>query len=94
VGRKAIYQITPSALPLTARQSEVLSFMWSFYHSNDQLPTLEDICGQFKWFPNAAREHVMALARKGYVERNACPGRFKFTSKARELLAAPSPPPA
>jgi hypothetical protein len=72
---------------LTPRQAEILRFMWEFFLQNDQLPTHRDICERFGFVVNASMSFVAVLQAKGYIERNACPGRFKFTQVGRTFLA-------
>ena len=71
---------------LTQKQHEVLSFMWVFYEENDQPPTMEVICQEFCFKSlNAASDHLRALERKGYLERNAL-GKFKFASHVHQCM--------
>lgn len=71
------------SLPLTPRQEEVLCFMWDFYGSNDMLPPVQYIAaGIGDVFPNAVQGMLLALQRKGFIEKNAC-GKWKFTAKTR-----------
>lgn len=51
---------------LTARQAEVLAFIERFQGDKGYPPTRAEIAREFGWrSPNAAEEHVRALARKG-----------------------------
>jgi SOS-response transcriptional repressor LexA len=68
------------------RQGEVLRYLAEFYARNDQLPPLDTVCAHFGWRSwNAAMDHVRALERKGYLERNDV-GKYRFTSRARAYL--------
>lgn len=91
MGKAAIFgerKIKPSARNLTLRQREVLYFMWLFFLNNDQLPPMQNITDAFGWkSTNAAQCFADVLAAKGYIEPNACPGKWRFTTKAREVLA-------
>ena len=63
---------------LTSRQREVLAYMLQFLADNDQLPPMQFIAAHFGFrSPQAAQDHVTALERKGFIERNAV-GKFKF----------------
>jgi len=73
--------------PLTDRQAEILRFMWGFFQQNDQLPTHRDISDHFGFALNASVCFAATLQAKGFIARNACPGRFKFTPLARAFLA-------
>ena len=66
------------AVSLSIRQQQVLGFMLQFLAENDQLPPMSAIAPYFGFrSPNSAQEHVNALARKGFLERNAV-GNFRF----------------
>lgn len=63
---------------LTARQREVLAYMLQFLADNDQLPPMQSIATHFGLrSPNSAQDHINALERKGFIERNAV-GKFRF----------------
>jgi SOS-response transcriptional repressor LexA len=71
--------------PITPGQRRVLDFLRSFYEDNDQLPPIPAIAQHFGWASwNAAQTHLVALAKRGYLERNAV-GRWKFTDLARAI---------
>jgi len=54
---------------LTARQAEILDFIKSCISETGMPPTRKDISEDFGFrSPNAAEEHLKALARKGYIE--------------------------
>lgn len=58
-----------SKTKLTRQQWRILSFIRSFRTRNGYTPSRLDICAQFAFkSPNAAQEHVVALARKGYIK--------------------------
>jgi DNA-binding MarR family transcriptional regulator len=91
MGRRSLFgerKFKPLDRPLTAKQDDILHFLWAFYMQNDQLPPVNQICDEFLIYPQAGTDHLKALARKGYIEPNACPGKFKFTQKARAHFAA------
>jgi SOS-response transcriptional repressor LexA len=57
--------------PLTIRQAEALDFIRAFYDRNDQLPPVDTIAEHFGFASrNAAHEMLLALERKGHIERN------------------------
>lgn len=57
------------SLKLTARQSEILEFIRDTVKQTSLPPTRAEICTTFGFkSPNAAEEHLRALARKGAIE--------------------------
>jgi repressor LexA len=54
---------------LTARQSEILSFIRTFSDREGVPPTVREIGDRFKMTPRAAFDHLAALERKGALER-------------------------
>lgn len=72
--------------PLTNRQAVILGFLRDFYARNDQLPPMHVIAAHFGFCLNAANDHLEALARRGYLERNAV-GKWRFT-RANTTAAA------
>lgn len=63
---------------LAPRQQQVLGFMLKFLAENDQLPPMSAIAKHFGFkSSNAAQEHMFALQRKGFIERNAV-GNYRF----------------
>jgi len=72
---------------LTPRQTEVLAFIRSYLQETGYPPTRADIARQLGFrSPNAAEEHLKALARKGAIE--IIPG----TSRGIRLPDAPGLP--
>lgn len=66
--------------PLTARQALVLDFMRKFHAEQDQLPPGHVLCSHFGWAGlNAATDHLKALERKGYIEKNILGCKYRFT---------------
>lgn len=52
--------------------------MLRFLADNDQLPPMQSIATHFGLrSPNSAQDHINALERKGFIERNAV-GKFRF----------------
>jgi repressor LexA len=76
---------------LTKRQEEILEFVVERVRDEGFPPTLKEIAAQFRLSsPNAARDHILALERKGFLRRSA--------EKSRALTLDPSlraaqPPP-
>ena len=57
------------SLKLTARQTEILEFIRDTVKQTSLPPTRAEICTTFGFkSPNAAEEHLRALARKGAIE--------------------------
>ena len=55
--------------PLTPRQQTVLQFIESFIHTQGVPPTRAEICTELGFrSPNAAEDHLRALAHKGAIE--------------------------
>ena len=55
--------------PLTSRQAQILQFIQDAIEGNGFPPTLVEIARAFRFrSPNAAADHLKALARKGAVE--------------------------
>lgn len=55
--------------PLTPRQAEILALLRSFTERHHRPPTRAELAGHFGFrSPNAAEEHLRALARKGAIE--------------------------
>ncbi|MFZ2281087.1 MAG: transcriptional repressor LexA [Prosthecobacter sp.] len=53
---------------MTKRQEEVLGFIEDFVKERSFAPILQEICDHFGFkSPNAASDHLKALAKKGYV---------------------------
>ncbi|MCF7790095.1 MAG: transcriptional repressor LexA [Prosthecobacter sp.] len=53
---------------LTSRQAEVYDFLESFLNEQGCAPILQEICDRFGFHsPNAANQHLKALAKKGFV---------------------------
>jgi repressor LexA len=62
--------------PLTTKQKAVLKFLIDFSELRRIAPTLTEISQQFGYASNnAARDHLRALERKGYILRQYHCGR-------------------
>jgi hypothetical protein len=68
---------------LTNNQLGVLCFLRDYFRENDQIPPAEVISFSYLGAKthNAGFESLKALAKKGYIERNAN-GKFRFTREA------------
>lgn len=78
---------------LTAQQAKVLVFIRDFAAANGSAPTRKEIARNFGWASaNAAETHVVALARKGYVELPA--GDYRVARGIRVVGDAPAPAPS
>lgn len=59
-------------MKLTDRQQQVLAFIDAFASKRRLSPTLVEICEHFGFAsPNAAKSHLIALEKKGYIKREA-----------------------
>jgi repressor LexA len=55
---------------LTKRQEEIYSFLESYFADHQVAPTLQEICNHFGYnSPNAARQHLQLIAKKGFLLR-------------------------
>ena len=76
---------------LTKRQEEILDFIVGRVRDEGFPPTLKEIAGRFGLAsPNAARDHVLALERKGFLKRTGDKSRALSLDPA--LRAAASAP--
>jgi len=58
--------------PLTPVQTTVFRFLKSYAKKHGYPPTRAEIASNFEWSSdNAAQQHLMELARKGYIRRAA-----------------------
>lgn len=56
----------------------VLAFVRQFFADNDQLPPAVAVAAEFGWVSTqSAFDHLRALERFGYIERNAV-GKWRF----------------
>lgn len=72
---------------LTERQTEVLTFLRDFTEENGYPPTLKEIGTHLGIRnPNGTRNHLLALERKGFIEKGADRSRaLRMTPKSRFL---------
>lgn len=72
---------------LTKRQQQILDYLRSFITESGLPPTRAEICGQFGFSsPNAAEQHLRALAAKGVIEL------FSGASRGIRLVEATNAP--
>lgn len=77
---------------LTKRQEEILDFIVERVRDEGFPPTLKEIAGSFGLAsPNAARDHVLALERKGFLRRTGEKSRALSLDPALRAAAAPAP---
>ena len=70
-GRPRLRGASPMAL-------RVLAFVRQFFADNDQLPPAVAVAAEFGWVSTqSAFDHLRALERFGYIERNAV-GKWRF----------------
>lgn len=60
---------------MTERQSEILEFIIGYVERNGYSPVVSEIAYRFDIKPNAARDHILALERKGMIKRTHNIGR-------------------
>jgi SOS-response transcriptional repressor LexA len=76
---------SPSS-PITPRQLDVLTYLWTFFAKNDQLPSKRALAAHFGWSSlNSAVRLCAALERRKLIERNSM-GKLKFTEAGRALV--------
>ena len=57
-------------MPLTKRQSEILTYLQTHIHGQGYAPSFEEIAGRFEFQSLATvHEHLSNLERKGYIRR-------------------------
>ena len=54
---------------LTKKQSRVLEFVQKFIRERGYPPSIREIGTRFRFGPRAAKEHLDAIERKGYIKR-------------------------
>ncbi|MCX6644814.1 MAG: transcriptional repressor LexA [bacterium] len=55
---------------LTARQEEILRFIINYIQDSERPPTIRDIADHFEFTVKGAYDHLLALERKGWIERD------------------------
>ncbi|HWR97047.1 MAG TPA: transcriptional repressor LexA, partial [Candidatus Methanoperedens sp.] len=78
---------------LTKRQEEILDFIVGRVRDEGFPPTLKEIAERFGLAsPNAARDHVLALERKGFLKRTGEKSRALSLNPSLRAAAAPAAP--
>jgi repressor LexA len=54
---------------LTSRQAEILAALREYQHKHGYPPSLRELADHFQVYPNTIRDHLKALARKGFLSR-------------------------
>lgn len=54
--------------PITDRQKEILSYIDAYIKDKHYSPAMKDIAEHFGMFTGAARDHLLALRSKGYID--------------------------
>ena len=69
---------------LTKLQARAMDFMRAYFAENDQLPPSEAMQAFFGWkSQNSVVEMRAVLARKGFIEKNAC-GKHRFARPPKD----------
>ena len=55
---------------LTKRQRQILSYIESFYQENSYAPSIRDIARMHDCSVKGAYDHILALEKKGFIERS------------------------
>jgi repressor LexA len=76
-----MYSILIIMDPLTTRQNEILAFIREYQNTYGYPPSLRELAGHFRVYPNTIQDHLKALARKGYLRRE--PNRSRGMSLVR-----------
>jgi repressor LexA len=76
------------ARPITERQLEVLRFISKTHDGSGWMPTVAEITESFGWKSTAAAfAHLVALEKKGAIERKAgSPRAIRITSAGQKAL--------
>ncbi len=73
---------------ITARQKQILELVAGFIREHGIPPTIRDVAALYDCSVKGAYDHVLALQRKGYLERNKLKSRgILITPKARAELS-------
>jgi repressor LexA len=69
---------------LTSRQESILKFITDYVAENGFPPSVREIAGHFGIYPATVQDHIVALERKGYLQKK------RFQSRS---LSVPGTPP-
>ncbi len=76
---------------LTRRQKEILRHIYSFYEENNYSPSVRDIAALHNCSVKGAYDHILALEKKGFIERSARRSRsIVLTEPALQVLRPPA----
>jgi SOS-response transcriptional repressor LexA len=64
-------------LELTEKQGAVYNFIRCSFSESQQAPTIREIASAFKMSTKAAFDTIIALERKGWIERNMTKGKAR-----------------
>jgi repressor LexA len=79
------YSIDEIMEALTSRQTEILAALKEYQHQHGYPPSLRELADHFQVYPNTIRDHLRALARKGFLIREP--------NRSRGLSVPPSASP-
>ncbi|HEX9745196.1 MAG TPA: transcriptional repressor LexA [bacterium] len=84
------------ARKLTDRQQEILAFIINYIQDTERPPTIRDIADNFDFTVKGAYDHLLALEKKGWIDRQGkhsrgitikeFPKEFRHLEKRRELV--------
>ena len=69
---------------ITKRQAQVIIFIENFIQKNDYAPTIREIADHFKISVMGARDHVIALEKKGCISYQA--GKSRTISIKKKIV--------
>jgi len=73
---------------LTERQKEILRFIENFINERGYSPTVREIANRFSITSKGAQDHIFALYKKGYIEKeNKIPRTIRLTAKNKAVEA-------
>ncbi len=76
--------------PLTARQNEILALIREYQNKHGYPPSLRELAGHFKVYPNTIQDHLKALIKKGYLRREPNRSRgVSLTQSSGQLRTIP-----
>jgi repressor LexA len=78
------YSISEIMESLTTRQTEILAALKAYQNKHGYPPSLRELAEHFQVYPNTIRDHLKALARKGFLTRE--PNR----SRGLSVIGSPS----
>ena len=77
---------------VTDKQKEVLSFISEYIEGNGYSPSIRDVAGQFDCSVKGAYDHVVALEKKGLIERSRNRSRsILLGTRGKQILGIDEP---